>query len=161
MGLFQKSVKSTSTQNTIQGKDNLPQYVDSLLDAADLNNVQETEITGNPQDYGIDKAVDLLQKLPHDNASLVVTVVRETLQSASIDVALVVADARAKATKMQEKISTLNDEIAVLKTQIAQKEAEIVQTDATLKETQRVQQLLQQAPDSVNAEVVKLTSVTR
>ncbi len=155
MGLFQKNI------NSGQSKDNLPQYVDSLLDAADLNNVQETEITGNPLDYGIDKAIELLQKLPQENTSLVVTVVRETLQSASIDVELVVEDARAKAAKMQEKISTLNAEIAVLKTQIAQKEAEIVQTGAKLKETQRVQELLQQIPDPVSAPVVKLTSVNR
>jgi len=155
MGLFQKNI------NSGQSKDNLPQYVDSLLDAADLNNVQETEITGNPLDYGIDKAIELLQKLPQENTSLVVTVVRETLQSASIDVELVVEDARAKAAKMQEKISALNAEIAVLKTQIAQKEAEIVQTGAKLKETQRVQELLQQIPDPVSAPVVKLTSVNR
>ena len=155
MGLFQKNA------DTSQNKDNLPQYVDSLLDAADLNSVQETEITGNPLDYGIDKVVELLQKLPQDNTPLVITVVRETLHSASIDVALVVEDARAKATKMQGKISTLSDEIAVLKTQIAQKEAEIVQTDAVLKETLRVQDLLQQVPGSVSAPVVKLTSVSR
>jgi hypothetical protein len=167
MSLFQKIAKGTqgakpgSGQNTKQGKDNLPEYVDSLLDGADLGNVQETEITGNPLDYGIDKAVELLQKLPQDNPSLVVTVVRETLHSASIDVALVVEDARAKAVKMQEKIATLSDEIAVLKTQIAQKETQIVQTDATLKETLRVQELLQQVPGPANSSVVKLTSVSR
>ncbi|KPJ87321.1 MAG: hypothetical protein AMJ53_18315, partial [Gammaproteobacteria bacterium SG8_11] len=136
MGLFQKNIKG------VESKDNLPEYVDELLDAADLSNVEETEITGNPLDYGIDQAIELLQKLPQENASLVVSVVRQTLQSANIDVDLVVQDAQHKAERMQEKIAQLNSEIAILKTQIAQKETEIVQTDTALKETLRVQALL-------------------
>lgn len=155
MGLFHKNA------NSGQNKDNLPQYVDSLLDAADLENVQETEITGNPLDYGIDKAIELLQKLPQENTALVVSVVKETLHSANIDVELVVEDAQTKAIRMQEEISTLNAEIAVLKTQIAQKEAEIVQTQAVLKETLRVQELLRHEQPTSNASVVKLNTASR
>lgn len=159
MGLFQKNVNNG--QKNSENKDNLPQYVDSLLDAADLGNVQETEITGNPLDYGIDKAIELLQKLPQDNTALVVTVVKETLHSANIDVGLVLKDAQSKATRMEEKIATLNTEIAVLKTQIAQKEAEIVQTDAVLKETLRVQELLTDEMRPSNNSVVKLNTASR
>ena len=159
MGLFQKNI--SNGQNHAENKDNLPQYVDSLLDAADLGNVQETEITGNPLDYGIDKAIELLQKLPQDNTALVVTVVKETLHSANIDVGLVLKDAQRKATKMEDKISTLSAEIAVLKTQIAQKEAEIVQTDAALKETLRVQELLRDEVGPSNSSVVKLNTASR
>jgi hypothetical protein len=157
VGLFQKSVKRAQT------KDNLPQYVDSLLDAADLDSIEETEpvITGHAPDYGIDKAIELLQKLPQDNTALVVAVVRETLQSADIDIARVLEDAQVKAATMQESISTLQAEIAVLKTQVAQKEAQIVQTDAALKETRRVRELLQTEPDTISSSVVKLNTVSR
>lgn len=157
MGLFQKSTKDAPAK-----KDNLPQYVDSLLDAADLESVRETDsLIAHPVEYGIDKAIELLQKLPLENTQLVVSVVRHTLESASIDVDLVVDDAEKKAQKMQDEIATLNGEIALLKTQIAQKETDIVQTEATLKETQRVQELLKQASQPETPAVVPLNAAKR
>ena len=157
MGFFPKSAKKAPT------KDNLPQYVDSLLDAADLDSIQESEslITPQPVDYGIDKAIELLQKLPQDNASLVVAVVRETLQSANIDVERVVEDARNKVAQMRQDMEALSAEIAVLKTQIVQKETEIIRTEADLKETLRVQDLLQRAPGPMTSAVVRLSTANR
>ncbi|MCG6969630.1 MAG: hypothetical protein LJE85_07685 [Gammaproteobacteria bacterium] len=161
MGIFQKGAKNAIS------KPDLPLYVDSLLDAADLSGVPESDpetLITHPVEYGIDKAIELLHKLPQENSALVVTVVRETLQSANIDVELVVSDAQTKTRRMQEKVAELSSEIAVLKTQIAQKEAEIVQTEAARKETQRVQDLLQQPqqpPQATKSAVVPLNSANR
>jgi hypothetical protein len=159
MGLFQKGVKNAAS------KEDLPQFVDSLLDAADLSGVPESDpesLITHPVEYGIDKAIELLRKLPEENTDLVVTVVRETLQSANIDVDLVVEDAQIKANRMQDKMSELTSEIAVLKTQIAQKEAEIIQTETTCKETQRVQELLQRSQQPMKSSaVVPINSANR
>jgi len=156
MGLFHKSVKRAGSA------DNLPHYVDELLDAADLDSVAESDpLIVHPVEYGIEKAIQLLQKLPQENTELVVSVVRETLKSANIDLDVVVQDARSKAERMQDSIASLKGDIARLKTQIAQKEAEIIQTESALRETRRVQDLLQQPGQPGKGAVVTLTPVSR
>ncbi len=157
MGIFQKSGKRAAAA------DNLPQYVDGLLDAAELDSIKESDpLIIHPVEYGIEKATQLLhlllQKSPQD-AALVMSVVRETLKSANIDVDLVVQDAQTKAQRMQDSIAALTAEISLLKTQIGQKETEIVQTETALRETRRVQELLQHKAQAGKAAVVELVAL--
>lgn len=147
MGLFQKISKDPGKSSP---GDTLPEYVDSLLDAADLDGMEESadsglihSAIGFDTGYGIGQVIELLQKLPGENMDLVVAVVMETLRSADIDVDAVVTDADQQAAHMQRHVADLTAEITALRAQIASKESDISQTRAKLEETLRVKDLLQ------------------
>lgn len=142
MGLFQKN----STQNPEGNQNNnLPDYVDTLLEQADLDSVPELgpQIPSKKSEYGINDAINLMRKLPQENSQLVVSVVKETLSSANIDVDEVISDAHNKITGFEQRLDTLDSEINDLETLIDQKRKEISEIEANLEETQSVQNLLQ------------------
>lgn len=152
MSLFKKSDK---TAEKLPLQDTLPDFVDSLLDEADLDSIEETEPLAalRKTHYGIDQAIKLMSKLPKDKTDLVVSVVKETLSSANVDVDAVIADAQHKAESIQQQIAQLGSEIAELKAWIAKKETETAEAQAALNETLSVKSLLQQS--SVPLSVVK------
>ncbi len=51
-------------------------------------------------EFGIDKAIELMRKLPGDNTELVVQVVKTTLESLKVKVATIIEDANKKATDL-------------------------------------------------------------
>jgi len=155
MSLFKKSDKAT--RKTPQ--DTLPEFVDSLLDLADLDSIEETDPLEalRKTHYGIDQAIELMNRLPKDKTELVVSVVKETLSSANVDVDAVIADAQHKVESMQQKIEQLGSEIAELKERIARKETETAETQAALNETLSVKKLLQQSSDSVKFPIAKIS----
>ena len=138
-------------------QDTLPDFVDSLLDEADLDNMDETDplVALRKTHYGIDQAIMLINKLPKDKTELVISVVKETLSSANVDVDAVIADAQHKVESIQQHIDQLGTEIAELKARIARKESEIAEAQAALNETLSVKNLLQQSNNSMSLAVVK------
>lgn len=150
MGIFRKTA---DTNDELALTDTLPEYVDKLLDEADLESIQESDAISLPNNshYGIDEAVKLMNKLPQDNRQLIVTVVRETLSSVNIDVATVVTDAEQKAEALHQKIIVLSSDIASLKEQIAQKENLIRDTKRQLQETLSVKELLESSSEKIES----------
>jgi uncharacterized small protein (DUF1192 family) len=157
MSLFKKNGKK-AWKNQIE--DTLPEFVDSLLDQADLDSIEETDPLADlhKTHYGIDQAIELMSKLPKDKTDLVVSVVKETLSSANVDMDEVIADAQHKAESMQQRIAQLDSEIAELKARIARKVTETAETQAALNETLSVKKLLQQSNDSLKLSFTKTNS---
>ncbi len=143
MGLFQKSKTEDSN------KDELPQYVDSLLENSNQSTNEEIDEKFSVQSmslnnsYGIDHVVALMRDLPEVNKDVLVTVVTKTLESANINVANIINDAAAKEQLLESEISTLKEDIKTLQEQIAEKEERISVSTAILKETQKVKSLLE------------------
>lgn len=154
MSLFKKNGKTAEKKPL---EDTLPEFVDSLLDEADLESIEETEPLSelHKTHYGIDQAIDLMNRLPKDKTELVVSVVKETLSSANVDVNEVIADAQHKAESMQQQIEQLSSEIVELKAQIVRKETTTAEVQAALNETLAVKNLLQQSTDDARSLATK------
>ena len=159
MGLFQKNNESTTKK---QQKNNLPEYVDTLLEEADLDSVPELgpQIPDKNPTYGINKAIELMRRLPKENTQLVVSVVMETLSSANIDVNEVISDGETKISDFEQRLASLGSDIDELNAQIDQKKKEISELEANLEETQSVQNLLQSCSDSTSCSATNLDKNT-
>jgi len=144
MGLFQKTKASDN-----KSKDELPQYVDSLLENSNQTTDEEiderfsVESMSLNNKYGIDHVVALMRDLPDDNRDVVVAVVTKTLESANINIANIINDAANKEQLLESEIHQLKDEIKTLQAQIAEKEEKISVSTAILEETQKVKRLLE------------------
>lgn len=92
--------------------------------------------------YGIDDAVALMRTLPSENIELVVQVVKHTLESARIDIGIIIDDATAKQQRIESRISVLRDAIAELEREIDTRRVEIGQLEADNRETTRVKERL-------------------
>lgn len=99
----------------------------------------------NATGYGIEDAIKLMRSLPRDNNEVVVTVVKKTLESTSIKVPDIVADANQKESRIRNQHKTLENEIKDLQDQIAQRNQQISDLLHDLKETTDVRQRLQLA----------------
>ncbi|HWM85683.1 MAG TPA: hypothetical protein VNO33_07590 [Kofleriaceae bacterium] len=95
-----------------------------------------------PGTYSIDDAVALMRTLPAENVELVVQVVKHTLESARIDIGIIIDDATAKQQQIESRISVLRDAIAELEREIDTRRAEIGQLEADNRETTRVKERL-------------------
>ena len=148
MSLFKKRGKAAEEMPL---EDSLPDFVDALLAEADLDNMEETDpLTAlSKTHYGIDQAIELMEKLPKDNNDLVVSVVKATLASANVDVDAVIADAQNKVESIQQQITRLGEETVELKSLIARKQTETAEAQAALNQTLLVKELLQQSADAV------------
>jgi hypothetical protein len=144
MSLFKKRGKAAEEMPL---KDSLPDFVDALLAEADLDNMEETDpLTAlSKTHYGIDQAIELMEKLPKDKNELVVSVVMATLASANVDVDAVIADAQNKVESIQQRIARLGEEMTDLKSRIARKETETAEAQTALNQTLLVKKLLQQS----------------
>jgi hypothetical protein len=148
MALFQK-IKVEDKKS-----DELPQYVDSLLENSNHSSNEEiderfsVENMALKSSYGIDHAVALMRDLPADNQEIVVSVVTRTLESANIDVAKIIQDANAKELALESQINNLNEEIKSLQEQIAEKKEQINVSTAILDETRKVRGMLESSSGS-------------
>lgn len=95
--------------------------------------------------FGIDKAIQLMRTLPTDNIELVVQVVKLTLESTRIKIAVIIDDATRRQDDIQGRIKVLREEIAEFEKEIAQRREEISGLDADFTETSMVKERLQLA----------------
>ena len=160
MGLFQKAKQS------LKNKDDVPEYVETLLEnSSNISNEEiderfsVTNMTLNAT-YGIDHAIELLRSLPNENTDIVVSVVTKTLESANINVAKIIEDARDKVQTLESQINQLNEEIETLQHQITQKKQQISVSTAILGETQKVKGMLEASELADNNKVKNIKSDT-
>ncbi len=96
-------------------------------------------------EFGIEKAIELMRKLPADNIPLVVQVVRTTLESTNVDVKSIISDAEEKRDRISRRIDGLKTEIADFKEEIAAREEQIARMETDAAETKTVQERLEMA----------------
>ncbi|MBZ0233465.1 MAG: hypothetical protein K8M05_14155, partial [Deltaproteobacteria bacterium] len=96
-------------------------------------------------DYGIDKAIELMRTLPQENIELVVQVVKFSLESVGIHLPTIIQDAIRRQNDLQGRIASLKAEIAELEAEIKQRKDEISKHEADHKETSTVRDRLELA----------------
>ena len=97
---------------------------------------QEPRVQAGVRSYGIAEVVLLMRRLPIDgNVELVVTVIRNTLESLNVELPTIIADASAKEKSLESRMETVNAEIVELTKQIEARRQEITRLDAELTET--------------------------
>jgi hypothetical protein len=92
--------------------------------------------------YGIERAVEMMRKLPDENVELVVDVVKIALESAHIEVSGIIDDAIRRETDIQGRVDVLRSEITDLEQQIATRCREIDALESTRRETAKVKERL-------------------
>lgn len=95
--------------------------------------------------YGIEDAINLMRKLPSDNLEVVVSVVKQTLESTQISVDDIIADANDKEERLLSKNTQLEKEIQELQHQISSRNQQIAKLLEDHKETVVVRERLQLA----------------
>ena len=95
--------------------------------------------------YGIEDAIGLMRKLPKDNTDVVVSVVKQTLESTQISIDDIIADATDKEERLLNKNAQLEREIKDLQAEIASRNKQISELLADHKETVTVREQLQLA----------------
>jgi hypothetical protein len=96
-------------------------------------------------DYGIDKAIELMRTLPQENIELVVQVVKFSLESVGIHLPTIIQDAVRRQNDLQGRIAALKAEIADLEAEIKQRKDEIAKHETDHKETSMVRDRLELA----------------
>jgi hypothetical protein len=93
--------------------------------------------------YGIAQAIDLMRTLPvATNIELVVQVIKKTLESANVRVAVIIDDATRNQESINARMQTLRGEISSLEMEIAKRTNEIDRLETSLAEITRVKDQL-------------------
>jgi hypothetical protein len=101
--------------------------------------------------FGINSTIKLMRSLPLDqNAELVVTVIKTTLESMRVKVTDIIVDAANKLGDLERRVETLSKEIADYEREIAQRKEQIALLEADHRETADVKQRLELAEQSTN-----------
>jgi|GEM_PF-1154827 len=95
--------------------------------------------------YGIKNAIELMRGLPRDNNEVVVTVVKQTLESMNVQVEDIVKDAESKESRIRQQHKTLEQEVKNLEAKIADRNQQMSDLMADLKETLDVKDRLELA----------------
>jgi hypothetical protein len=101
--------------------------------------------TPDTDDYGIEKAIELMRTLPQENVELVVQVVKFSLESVGIKLPTIIEDAIRRQKDIQGRIGVLKGEISELEQEIKTRKDEIDRLDADHKETTMVRDRLELA----------------
>lgn len=96
-------------------------------------------------DYGIEKAIELMRTLPSENVELVVQVVKFSLESVGIKLPVIIEDAIRRQKDIQGRIGVLRTEIADLEAEIKTRKDEIDRLDSDHRETTMVRERLELA----------------
>lgn len=96
-------------------------------------------------DYGIQKAIELMRTLPQDNVELVVQVVKFSLESVGIKLPIIIEDATRRQQDIQGRIGVLRGEIAEHEKEIKLRREEIERLETDFKETSTVRERLELA----------------
>jgi len=155
MALFKRNTNTNN--NTTEDSQKLDSYVDNLVsdNDPDINLEIESHFAPARPTYRIEDAVELMRRLPQDNTEMIISVVRETLKSASIDVEKIINDAESKTTNIELNIHSLNTEIDALEKKVAEKKIAIESAHKSLLETQRVKALLEQSQKVIGENQIK------
>jgi chromosome segregation ATPase len=86
--------------------------------------------------YGIQQVIDLMRSLPADlqTTDMVVRVIKRTLESASINVGAIIADATRREEQIDTRIRPLEEEIAQHQREIETRNSEITRLQTDLEE---------------------------
>lgn len=101
--------------------------------------------TPDTDDYGIEKAIELMRTLPQDNVELVVQVVKFSLESVGIKLPVIIEDAIRRQKDIQGRVGVLRGEISELEQEIKTRKEEIDRLDADHRETSMVRDRLELA----------------
>ena len=104
-----------------------------------------SKVTPETDDYGIEKAIELMRTLPQENVELVVQVVKFSLESVGIKLPTIIEDAIRRQKDIQGRIGVLKGEISELEQEIKTRKDEIERLDADHKETTMVRDRLELA----------------
>lgn len=161
MGLFQRNTRHTTKEEPI---DRFPEYVSALVGESEgeFTSGTITGTTGNREfpNYGIEKAIKLIRKLPDEKSPAMVAIVRDTLESADINVDSIINDAQQRAAEIQQRIALLSNDIEDLQTLIANKQQEISDSTDILDETHKVRTLLEAAESAQKKSIKKNSAIT-
>lgn len=106
--------------------------------------------------YGIDQAIQLMRSLPVDqNTSLVVQVIKTTLESLQVRVPDIIADASRKQADLEKRVENLSKEISDFEKEIAQRKEEIARLEEDHRETTRAKERLELAEKGGESKDVK------
>jgi chromosome segregation ATPase len=94
--------------------------------------------------YGIQQAIELMRALPPEvqRTDLVVRVIKQTLESARIGVAGIIADATRREEQLETRLRTLQDEISSHQRQIETRTAEIARLQVEFDDISRTKERL-------------------
>jgi hypothetical protein len=96
-------------------------------------------------DYGIEKAIELMRTLPSENVELVVKVVKFSLESVGIKLPTIIEDAARRQKDIQGRIAVRKAEIADLEQEIKVRKEEIDALEFDYLETTTVRERLELA----------------
>lgn len=99
--------------------------------------------------YNIDKAIELLKKLPSSDERLVTTIVQQTLESAHINVMDLIQDAEGKVVRLEIRVKSLQEKIQDLEQEIKNHRQEIEKHEIDLADTKEAKRKLQLAKPPV------------
>ncbi len=105
--------------------------------------------------YGIQNAIELMRQLPDDNVSLVVEVVKKTLESLDVDIGSIIADAERKHARIDDRVSNLQAEIRDFEEEIAARKDEIEALTADRDETKTVKERLELAQQGTSGSAAR------
>ena len=154
MKLFGGGKPGSTSKPGDANKDEDASYFDSPTETVSLSApapkreapvVVEAEPPPKPT-YGIDQAIQLMRSLPVDqNTSLVVTVIKTTLESLQVRVPDIIADASRKQADLEKRVENLSKEIGDFEKEIAQRKEEIARLEEDHRETTRAKERLELA----------------
>jgi hypothetical protein len=102
--------------------------------------------TTPPKRFGIERAIQLMRSLPTEqNPELVAMVITTTLESLEMNVADIIADARARQADLEARIGKIKARNAELEREIEIGVDEIVKLESSLAETLSVKERLELA----------------
>ncbi len=152
MKLFSRGQQDEANKDEDIDEANLPKRSDfdeSLFEedpfTPTIGNAQTSNVRSVP--YGIKNTIELMRKLPKDNNEVVVTVVKQTLESMNIGVADIVKDAENKEIRIRQQHKALEQEVKSLELKISQRNQQMADLMEDLKETINVRERLQLAID--------------
>ncbi|MEJ2744048.1 MAG: hypothetical protein P8176_16645, partial [Gammaproteobacteria bacterium] len=108
--------------------------------------VSPNTANSNRMKYGIGEAIKLLRQLPETgDVTVLMTIVKRTLETTGINVQDIIRDAQIKKRDIQSRVHQLEGEIRKLETQVRTRNAEIETLNSEFAETEQVQELLELA----------------
>lgn len=109
-----------------------PELPDHSMDSEEPVEPEVIDVTPpkKRKGYGIQDAILLMRTLPlDDNPHLVMTVIKNTLESAQVLVTDIIEDGIERLRSIEHRVATLRDEIVDLEAKIADRRAEIAQLE--------------------------------
>ena len=98
--------------------------------------------------YGVQDVIELMQSLPDVEQTVLVRVVKKTLESADIRVSDIIVDGEYKETAIESQIQSLTTEVEKYKTEIDRRKGAISAAKTMLEEVTKVVELLKLAQKS-------------